>query len=154
VASTSWPADLDPAVSRVLDRLQRDKPLIAKIVERAGRIELRDDTLFLSFAESGIFKARLRDRSALEAIETAGEAALGRKIRVVAGFDDESGGAAAPESAAGTALDSRSAGGLESASARANERQRDELWKRVETEPLVRHFVEALRGNLTDVEEI
>jgi DNA polymerase-3 subunit gamma/tau len=146
----SRPADLDPAVSRILERLQRDKPLIAKIVERAGRIELRNDTLFLTFAESGIFKARLRDRSALEAIETAGEAALGRKIRVVAGFDDESGGAAAPETAAGTALDSPSAGGLE----RASERQRDELWKRVETEPLVRHFVEALRGNLTDVEEI
>ena len=149
-AAVSRPADLDPAVARILERLQRDKPLIAKIVERAGRIELRNDTLFLTFAESGIFKARLRDRSALEAIETAGEAALGRKIRVVAGFDDESGGAAAPETAAGTALDSPSAGGLE----RASERQRDELWKRVETEPLVRHFVEALRGNLTDVEEI
>jgi DNA polymerase-3 subunit gamma/tau len=150
VASTSRPADLDPAVSRVLDRLQRDKPLIAKIVERAGRIELRDDTLFLTFSESGIFKARLRDRSALETIEAAGEAALGRKIRVVAGFDDESAGAAASETAAAGAPNSSAAGGLE----RASERQRDELWKRVETEPLVQHFVEALRGNLTDVEEI
>jgi len=150
IASTSRPAGPDPAVSRVLDRLRRDKPLIAKIVERAGRIELRDDTLFLTFAESGIFRTRLRDRSALETIETAGEAALGRKIRVVAGFDDEAAGAAASERAAPGAPNSSAAGGLE----RASERQRDELWKRVETEPLVQHFVEALRGNLTDVEEI
>jgi hypothetical protein len=115
------------------------------MVERADRAELRDDTLFLTFPESGgIFRARLRDRAALAAIEEAAEAALGRKIKVVAGFGKENGNGDAGETPG------RAAVGAEN----TQERERDDLWKRAEGEPLVQRFVDALRGNLIDVEDM
>jgi hypothetical protein len=30
----------------------------------------------------------------------------------------------------------------------------DQLWERVQGEPMVKNFVDALRGNLTDVEDV
>lgn len=90
-----------------------------------------------------MFEARLSDRSALGTIEEAAEAALGRKIRVVATVDDEAG----REPASGPAAQASDPEG-------PARRQRDELWERAEGEPMVKHFVEALRGKLTDVEEI
>jgi hypothetical protein len=36
----------------------------------------------------------------------------------------------------------------------SNHHQKDQLWERAEGEPVVKHFVEALRGNLIDVEEV
>ena len=165
-AASSSTAPSGSEVRIIVDRIRADKPLIAKIVERADSAELRDDTLFLSFQESGgIFRARLRDRAALAAIEEAAEAALGRKIRVVAGFNEESGAAGAgPAGAAleappieeegpvGATPPAGPTGGP--ASRNAHERQRDELWKRAEGEPLVQQFVDALRGNLIDVEDM
>jgi hypothetical protein len=128
----------------IIDHLRREKPLIAKIIERADATELRDDTLFLTFERAGgIFETRLSDRSALGAVEEAAEAALGRKIKVVAGVDAGAGSAPAPVPSA--------QGSDPEGPAR---RQRDELWNRAERDPMVQHFVEALRGNLTDVEEI
>lgn len=119
------------------------------MVERADNAELRDDTLFLSFQESGgIFRARLRDRAALSAIEEAAEAALGRKIKVVAGFDDGEG----PDDGPDDGFDASAADAAAEPDPR--ERSRDELWKRAEDEPLVRQFVDALRGNLIDVDEV
>ncbi|MCH7826103.1 MAG: hypothetical protein IH849_15000, partial [Acidobacteria bacterium] len=131
-------------VGQILERLRQEKPLIAQIIERADATELRDDTLFLTFKEAGgMFEARLSDRSALGTIEEAAEAALGRKIRVVATVDDEAG----REPASGPAAQASDPEG-------PARRQRDELWERAEGEPMVKHFVEALRGKLTDVEEI
>jgi hypothetical protein len=89
----------------------------------------------------------LRDRAALAAIEDAAEAALGRKIKVVAAFggDDAVDGPAptGPEATPPPAPEPDNAA----------QHQRDELWRRAEAEPLVQQFVDALRGNLTDVEE-
>ena len=131
-------------VGMIIEHLRREKPLIAKIIERADATELRDDTLFLTFERAGgIFETRLSDRSALGAVEEAAEAALGRKIKVVAGVDAGAGSAPAPVPSA--------QGSDPEGPAR---RQRDELWNRAERDPMVQHFVEALRGNLTDVEEI
>jgi len=137
-------------VALIQERLRTDKPMIAKIVERASMVDFRDDTLFLTFAGTGgIFQARLRDRSALAAIEEAGAAALGRKIKVVAGFDEDV-EAAASEPAPGV----DSSPPQSSDPRRVADRKRDELWNRAETEPMVQRFVDALRGNLTDVEKI
>ncbi len=131
-------------VGLILAHLRQQKPLIAQIIERADTAELRDDTLFLTFGEAGgIFEARLSDRSALGTIEEAADAALGRKIKVVAGVDAGAGGAPAP-------MPSAQASDPEGPA----RQHRDELWERAEEEPMVKHFVEALRGNLTDVEEI
>ena len=82
------------------------------------------------------------------AIEEAGEAALGRKIKVVAGFDDDL-EAAEPDSSADSAPEARP-----SDPGRVAEQRRDDLWNRAEAEPMVQQFIDALRGNLTDVEEI
>jgi len=147
------PAPLDPPVVEstiggdiglILGHLRQKSPLTAQIIERADATELRDDTLFLTFQQAGgIFEARLSDRSALGTIEEAAEAALGRKIKVVAGIDAAAGSAPAP-------LPSAQSSDPEGPASR----HRDELWKRAEEEPMVKHFVDALRGNLTDVEEI
>jgi len=134
-------------VSLILERVRTDKPLIANIVERADSTDLRDDTLFLTFHEaSGIFRARLRDRNTMAAIEKAAEAALGRKIKVTAQFDGEAEGAngSGPEAQPTVAADDTAAA----------EQERKELWERAEGEPLVQRFVDALRGNLTDVEDL
>ncbi|MGD8329828.1 MAG: DNA polymerase III subunit gamma/tau, partial [Acidobacteriota bacterium] len=156
-ASHSTPAAASNTAPRgsemriIVERIRADKPLIAKIVERADEAVLRDDTLFLTFQESGgIFRARLRDRAALAAIEEAAEAALGRKIKVVAGFDGETGtavdeaAAAVPDVAAATTAPQPD---------NAEEHHRDELWERAEGEPLVQQFLDALRGNLIDVDD-
>ena len=130
-------------VGVIIEHLRQEKPLIAKIIERADAAELRDDTLFLTFEKAGgIFEARLSDRSALGAIEEAAEAALGRKIKVVAGVDAGAGRAPAPLSTQASDPEGPA------------REERDELWNRAERDPMVQHFVEALRGNLTDVEEI
>ncbi len=131
-------------VKLILERLRQDKPLIAKIVDRADSTDLRDDTLFLTFDEGGgLFRARLRDRGALAAIESAAEVVLGRKVGVVAAFGGEE--------ATGPPVDAEPE--PEPAVDHAAQHQRDELWRRAEAEPLVQQFVDALRGNLTDVEE-
>jgi DNA polymerase-3 subunit gamma/tau len=163
-ASTAAPSGTTPAsttavggseVRIIIDRIRAEKPLIAKIVERADNAELRDDTLFLTFQESGgIFRARLRDRSALAAIEDAAEAALGRKIKVVAGFNGEPGGDSSPARPERTAPTSETEAAGEPDPDGARQRERDELWKRAEGEPLVQQFVDALRGNLIDVEDM
>jgi DNA polymerase-3 subunit gamma/tau len=134
----------------IVDRIRADKPLIAQIVERADTAELRDETLFLTFREAGgIFRARLRDRAALAAIEDAAESALGRKIKVVAGFDGD-----AEESTGSTPeAESPQPAEVSPAPEESAQQHRDELWRRAEGEPLVQQFVDALRGNLTDVED-
>ncbi len=133
----------------IIDRLRQDRPLIAKIVERADSGEMRDDTLFLTFQEAGgIFQARLRDRAALAAIEEAAESVLNRKIKVVAGFGTDG----PSDGPAPTGPDSEAAMAPEPDGAAQS--QRDELWQRAEGEPLVRRFVDVLRGNLTDVDEM
>jgi hypothetical protein len=138
-------------VSLILERIRTDKPLIANIVERADSTDLRDDTLFLTFHEaSGIFRARLRDRKAMAAIEKAAEAALGRKIKVTAQFDGEAEGA----NSSGPEAQPTVAAGDTAAAEGAAEQERKELWERAEGEPLVQRFVDALRGNLTDVEDL
>ncbi len=76
-------------------------------------------------------------------VEDTPDAALGRKIKVVAAVDDGAG----REPASGPATQAADPAG-------PARRQRDELWERAEGEPMVQHFVEALRGNLTDVEEV
>jgi DNA polymerase-3 subunit gamma/tau len=150
-ASASNTAPGGSEVRIIVERIRADKPLIAKIVERADEAVLRDDTLFLTFQESGgIFRARLRDRSALAAIEEAAEAALGRKIKVVAGFNGET-GAAAEEPAAPAPDVAAAAAPAEPDNAERH--HRDELWKRAEGEPLVQQFLDALRGNLIDVDD-
>jgi len=157
--STAPPAAAAPAsttatggseVRIIVDRIRADKPLIAKIVERADVAELREDTLFLTFHDSGgIFRARLRDRAALAAIEDAAEAALGRKIKVVAGFGGEEGVADEADELGEANSSTTAADEADEASGR----EKDELWKRAEGEPLVQQFVDALRGNLIDVED-
>lgn len=133
----------------IIDRLRQDRPLIAKIVERADSGEMRDETLFLTFQEAGgIFQARLRDRAALAAIEEAAESVLNRKIKVVASFGTDG----PSDGPAPTGPDSEAAMAPEPDGAAQS--QRDELWQRAEGEPLVRRFVDALRGNLTDVDEM
>ena len=140
----SAPSTLGGDIGLIVDRLRQEKPMIAQIIERADAAELRDDTLFLTFEKAGgIFQARLNDQSALGTIEDAAEAALGRKIKVVAGIDATVGGEPAPDPAAQASDPEGPA-----------RQQRDELWQRAEGEPMVKHFVDALRGNLTDVEEI
>ena len=77
----------------VIDRVRADKPMIAQIIERADSAQLRDETLFLSFREAaGIFRAQLGDRATVAAIEDAAESALGRKIKVVVGFNGDASG--------------------------------------------------------------
>ena len=130
----------------ILERLRADKPLVARVVERATGVAFNDDTLSLTFPENGgLSRARMSDQAAVAAIEEVGSAALGRTIRVVASFGGEELG---PEGAPPTAPDRQASdpGGLA-------EQERTELWQRAEDEPLVQNFVEALRGNLTDVEE-
>ncbi|MFQ5744664.1 MAG: DNA polymerase III subunit gamma/tau [Acidobacteriota bacterium] len=130
-----------PPVARILERLRECKPVIAKILERAQSVELRDDTLWLSFAANGgIFKERLHDRSALSVIEKEAEIVLGRHIRVMTGFQQQQ-----PES--GPAIQETH----EPADAANVKRQ--QLWQRAEQDAAVRSFVDALQGNLTEVEE-
>ena len=134
-------------VGMILERLQLDKPLVAQVVERAVSVEFNDDTLSLTFPENGgIHRARMRDRASVVAIEKAGSATLGRAICVVAICGGEQ---IVPEAAPPTDPDhdASNLGGR-------GQHQGTELWQRAETEPLVQNFVEALRGNLTDVEEL
>ena len=138
---------LSSDVGMILERLRVDKPLVAQVVERAVTVEFNDDTLSLTFPENGgIYRARMRDRASVAAIEQAGSAALGRAIRVVASCGGEE---VVPEGVPPTGSD-RHASNLSVPA----EQQRTELWQRAEAEPLVQNFVEALRGNLTDVEEL
>ena len=150
-SSTQATAGAGAEVQLVIDRVRADKPMIAQIIERADGAELGDRTLFLSFREAGgIFRARLGDRATVAAIEDAAEAALGRKIKVVVGFNGDASGStestpvteAPPPAVASPGPDD------------AAQQHRDELWRRAEAEPLVQQFVDALQGNLTDVEDM
>lgn len=127
---------------RVLGELRRSNPIIARALTRAEDIEVREGSLLISFgSDGGIFRARLRQSTALEAIEAAAREALGRELRVMTSFDDSEAVEEPPEAPE------------PSPRSRADEARREELWKRVEHEPMVEQFVDALQGHLTDVEE-
>ncbi len=137
-------------VRLVIERLRADKPMIAQIIERADSVQLRDETLFLTFREAGgIFRARLRDRATVEAIAKAAESALGRKITVVVGFNGDAEGSTELTPATESPRAEASLAPQDTA-----QQHRDELWRRAEGEPMVQQFVDALRGNLTDVEDM
>ncbi len=137
-------------VRLVIERLRADKPMIAQIIERADSVQLRDETLFLTFREAGgIFRARLRDGATVEAIAKAAESALGRKITVVVGFNGDAEGSTELTPATESPRAEASLAPQDTA-----QQHRDELWRRAEGEPMVQQFVDALRGNLTDVEDM
>ena len=113
-------------------------------------MQLRDETLFLTFRETGgIFRARLRDRATVEAIVKAADSALGRKITVVVGFNGDAEGSTESTPVTESPHAEASPGPQDAA-----QEHRDELWRRAEGEPMVQQFVDALRGNLTDVEDM
>ena len=137
-------------VGLVIDRVRADEPMIAQIIERADSVQLRDETLFLTFREAGgIFRARLRDRATVEAIVKAADSALGRKITVVVGFNGDAEGSTESSPVTESPHAEASSGPQDAA-----QQHRDELWRRAEGEPMVQQFVDALRGNLTDVEDM
>lgn len=141
----------DAELALVIDRVRADKPMIAQIIERADSAQVGDETLLLTFrGAGGIFRARLGDRATVAAIEDAAESALGRKIKVVVRFNGDAEGSKESAPMTESPQPDEAAAGPQDAA----QQHRDELWRRAEGEPMVQQFVDALRGNLTDVEDM
>ena len=165
------------ALDQLCQHLRGNRPIIAGILDRATAVAIEGKTLRLGFREDdGIFAARLRDRAILADLESACDNVFGKRLRIqvvtttlveaTAGQVNAQGNGDASASDSGltttssTALDAVPSPPRGRPTADSEDEDPDGkpadsgLLQRAENEPTVQEFLRALKGRITEVEEL